>query len=303
MQRDWQPQFARAAPFFFCHFDRDRAARRIEIVADVAGANAERDQTVGRQPFAVDAGEIGQVHRLGVRRAERIAISVAPADAKLVHGADLGVGVRRAARVVAPVVRRGDTSGQRLGEAEPGAPVGILGLIMRAILRGNGKVAEPGIVVAYERPADVGPVMPVRIDQAWHADHASPVDHLGAGRRYPGSDRDDRAAAHVHVAARKVAKAAIQRQHVGAPHDKLAARWQRAGRLRLRERASRQQARRSERARPRHHRAPVDLPLAHVSPLRCPGQRYPRFPFRSNPVRLSGIRPTLAHRHYKQDRS
>src|SRR4029079_4715151 len=46
------------------------------------------------------------------------------------------------------------------------------------------KVAEPGMVVAYERLADVGPVMPVRIDQAWHADHASPVDHLGAGRRY-----------------------------------------------------------------------------------------------------------------------
>jgi hypothetical protein len=64
----------------------------------------------------------------------------------------------------------------------------------------------------------------VGVDETGHADHAAPLDRLGAGCREPRSDRDDRAVAHVHVAARKVAERRIHGEHVGAAHHELAER-------------------------------------------------------------------------------
>ena len=78
----------------------------------------------------------------------------------------------------------------------------------------------------------------MRLDQSRHADHAAAVDHLGAGRGHVGGNRDDRAVAHMHVAARQIADARVHRQHVGAAHDELAARGQRAGPGALRERTA-----------------------------------------------------------------
>ena len=82
--------------------------------------------------------------------------------------------------------------------------------------------------------------MPVGVDETGHADRALAVDDLRARRLNARRHRDDDAVAHVHVAACKIADLVIHREDVGAAHNEFAARGQRRGRPRLRQRLTRQ---------------------------------------------------------------
>ena len=61
------------------------------------------------------------------------------------------------------------------------------------------------------------------VDQAGQRNHAAAIDHLGARCGYIGADSDDRAAAHMHVAALKVADRSVHRQYARIAHDEFAA--------------------------------------------------------------------------------
>ena len=179
---------------------------------------------------------------------------------------ELGIGVRGAAHVVRPVVHGGDAGAERLGEAEPHAAIAVLRRVVRAEARGDGEISVARIVGAYDRPQHAGPQVPVRVDEAGHADHAAPVDDLGARRSDSASHRDDGAVAHMHVAARKLADRRIHGEHVGATHDELAARRQGRSRLRalpggadLCRGSARQQAGRSQGCGCCKDSAPIDL--------------------------------------------
>jgi hypothetical protein len=66
----------------------------------------------------------------------------------------------------------------------------------------------------------------VRIDEARHADHAAAIHDLDIRQLDPGSDRDDRAVAHVHVARSEIPDARVHGQHVRCTNDEFAARRQ-----------------------------------------------------------------------------
>jgi hypothetical protein len=54
----------------------------------------------------------------------------------------------------------------------------------------------------------------MRVDETRHADHAFAVDCLRVRRRDGRAHGDDRAIAHMHVAAREVAKRVAHREHL-----------------------------------------------------------------------------------------
>ena len=64
-------------------------------------------------------------------------------------------------------------------------------------------------------------MMPMRVDEAGHADHTLAVDHMRARRVHICRHRDNCAVAHVHIAARQVADRIIHRQNVRAAHHKF----------------------------------------------------------------------------------
>src|SRR5262249_34493257 len=116
---------------------------------------------------------------------------------------------------------------QALGESEPDAPIAVFGHEVEAEAVRHRKVAALGVVHADHRPAYAGPQMPVRIDEAGHADHVAGID---GGNRW-GVDcfcrPDDGAVSDVHVTAREIADPGVQGKHGCATDYELAARGQR----------------------------------------------------------------------------
>ena len=120
----------------------------------------------------------------------------------------LGVGVRGAADIVRPVVHGGDAGIDRLCRA----PCARRDSCRRAYTscpsrEVTGKYPTCGFSARTKRPQATGPQVPMRLDEPGHADHAATVDHFGARRRQARGHRDDRAVAHMHVAARNLAEA------------------------------------------------------------------------------------------------
>ena len=114
--------------------------------------------------------------------------------------------------------------------AEPHAAIAVFGRHEPAEPVADREISDRGNVGAHERPEQAGPQVPVRVDEARHADHAAAVDDLRLRRIDLGRDRDDRAVAHMHVAGREIGDLRVHGQHGGAADDELAARRQRRAR-------------------------------------------------------------------------
>ena len=207
VHRDRQPECARSLPILLRHLDGERAARSAADAhrADIARADAEREHAVVRHPLALDAREPGEIHQLVVRHALRRAIGEASTDAHVAHGRELGIGMLGAAHVVRPVMHRGHARAEGFGDAEPDAAVAVLGHHELAQPIAHREVADRIDIGAHERTEERRPQVPVRVDDARHADHAVCVDR-SRPRIEPRPDRDDRAVAHMHVAAREIAR-------------------------------------------------------------------------------------------------
>jgi hypothetical protein len=132
--------------------------------------------------------------------------------------AQFSVGVRRRARVVRPVVHRGDAGIGELDQAEHHAVVEIRRFeqLRRRVL--GGEIAE---AVADEVAADRAPHVIVGVDEAGHHDHVAGVDRLGAGGDEIGADRLDAAVAHQDIGARQ--HAGLVDGDDGAVADQIAA--------------------------------------------------------------------------------
>src|SRR5262249_58326312 len=72
VQRDRQPERARAAPVALGHLDGERPARRAaDARTDVSRADAEREHAVAWHPVTLHAGKALMVHRLVVPHSGR----------------------------------------------------------------------------------------------------------------------------------------------------------------------------------------------------------------------------------------
>ena len=170
--------------------------------AEIARADAQREQIVlVGHPVLLDARQAGEIHRRVVGEADGRAVGEPSADAHVAHGRQFGVGVLGAARVVRPVVHRGDAGGERLGGAETDGAIAVLGLHQRSEAGGHREIAERGNVGADEEAEQGVPQVEMRIDEAGNADHAGAVDDLRGWRLDLLGDRDDGPVADMHVAA------------------------------------------------------------------------------------------------------
>src|SRR5215471_4581797 len=104
MHRDRQPELAGIVELRLIHLGLDRA--RAELAAP---RYAERDEALVRPalPIPGEALDRSLVRRLGVGHTLRPTAGMAGADADLGERADIGLGVGRAAHVVAPGVHEG----------------------------------------------------------------------------------------------------------------------------------------------------------------------------------------------------
>jgi hypothetical protein len=148
------------------------------------------------------------------------------AHAGVAHGGQLRVGVLGAAHVVRPVVHGGDAGAQRLREPKPDAAIAVLGRHVHAKPRRDGEVAALADIAAHVRTQQTGPQVPVRVDEARHADDAAAVDDLCIVGIDRAADCDDHAVADAHVAWHEVAETGVHGQHGGAADDEGAARRQ-----------------------------------------------------------------------------
>ena len=154
-------------------------------------------------------------------KADRRAVGETSADAHVAHGRQFGVGVLGAARVVRPVVQRGDAGGERLGGAETNGAIAVLGTHQRAEARGHREVAERGNVGADVKAEQGVPQVEMGIDEAGNADHARAVDDLRGGRLDLLGDRDDGPVADMHVAGCEVGHGGIHGEHGGAADERI----------------------------------------------------------------------------------
>ena len=179
-----------------------------------------------RRPVAVQAFEIGETDARAVRHALRAAIGETRAQPGLLERAQIGLGIIEAADVVAPVVHEGDAGIDRLGGREPRA------LIHVARLRISGR-APPWC--GNSRTPAFSPDM-LRNSEFHMCQWVStrpgstimpaPLIVARARRVELGSDRDDGAVAHMHVAVGDVAGVALHGHDVGVADDEVAARGQ-----------------------------------------------------------------------------
>ena len=275
VQRDRQPELAGGVPVALGLLDRQHAARGAADAhgADVARADAHREQAVARHPIFLYARDAGEIHRLVVRHALRGAVGEAAADAGVAHGGKLAVGVIRRADVMRPVVHRCAAGAQRLGGAEDDGAVAVLRRHELAQAVAHREIAELVDVGPDERPEQAGPEMPMGVDEARHADHAAAFDDLRLRRVDLRRDRDDRAVAHMHVAGREIVDLGVHGQHGGAADHELAARRQRCAgafcgprRRRLREQSMRRSKQRTQRGGALEDRPPAHRMLRHRQP-------------------------------------
>ena len=189
---------------------------------------------------------------------------MAGADADRGERADIRLGMRRAAHVVAPGMHEGHAGIDRLRGGEPGALKDVAWGHLRPEPRHGREIAvlRP---VAGEAAEQRVPHVPVGIDEARHHDHAGAVDPQPASRHI-AADRDDRAVAHMHRAAGDVAEPGVHRHHIGIGDGELAARRQlrrgaasRLGQRRQRHRDHSRDRSRAERGDPAHEPAPADF--------------------------------------------
>ncbi len=217
---------SRAAVHSFFAIGASMAPRAVFVAVDVARTDAHRDHVV-LADVALEPRPVGDIHRLVVGHAERWAIGEASPDAHVAHRLHFGVGMRRAAHVVCPVMAGGDAGADRLGDAQPHALIAVFRRVVLADREGDREIGALGVVDAPQRAQEAGPEVPMRVDEAGHADRALAVDDLCARRGHVGADRDDDAVAHMDVANGKIAMGVVHRQYVGAAHHEFAARRQR----------------------------------------------------------------------------
>ena len=208
MHGDRQAERAGAIPVALDVLDRQDSARcRRRAAADGHGAEIARTDAHGQQivlvghPVALDPSQPCQVHRRIVGKADRRAVGEASADAHVAHRGELGVGVLGAARIVRPVVNRGDAGGDRVDGRETGRAIVILRLHQRTETRRHREVTKRGNIGPNEQAERRGPHVHMRIDESRDADHPGAVDHLSRRRLDPLGDGDDGAVADMHVAA------------------------------------------------------------------------------------------------------
>ena len=192
------------------HVDQEGRRRRSANVPRRLNAEMHEplERGAGGEILALDAVDVGEADRLVARHLVDVAVGVAGAQHRLAVRAQLGVGMRRRAGVVRPVVHGGDAGIGELDQAEHHAGVEILG---GEQLGGRVLGREIAEAVADEVAAERAPHVVVRVDEARHDDHVGGVDGLGAGRREIGADRLDPAVADVHVGARQHAERRIDR--------------------------------------------------------------------------------------------
>ena len=135
---------------------------------------------------------VGEQNGLLRRLVDRLAERPAAAQAGVVDGAQVGLGMCAASDVVAPRMNAGDAGVQRLDRREPRARIHVL----RAHRAGEARDCREETVlalVAGHAAEQRVPHMPVRIDEAGHHDSALRVDHRRARCRHIRADRHDRA--------------------------------------------------------------------------------------------------------------
>jgi hypothetical protein len=113
--------------------------------------------------------------------------------------------------------------------------------------------------------------MPVRVDEARHADGAAALDDLNIRQVDARADRDDRAVAYMHVAGFEISEARIHRQHGCAADDEFGTRRQRRGGAGGNARARllggkflRYGSQRAKRGRPLQYRTAVQKIVSHL---------------------------------------
>jgi hypothetical protein len=204
--------------------------RLIDLRFDRAGtelpapSHAERNQAVvgPALPVPGEALDWRLIRRLGVGQALCPAAGVAGTDADLGKRTNIGLGMRRAARVVKPGMHEGHSGIDRFRRREPRALKDIVRAHLLAEARHRREIAFLRLVARKAAEQRV-PHVPMSLDEAGHHDHAGGVD-LFAAPDHVLADGDDFAIAHVYGAARDIPECAVHRHHVSIGDGELAAR-------------------------------------------------------------------------------
>ncbi len=127
-----------------------------------------------------------------------------------------------------PVVDRGNSRLQGLGECKPGRAIEVDRPVIgrQPALDGEIVAARP---IADQAAHEAIPQVPMRVDESRQQHHAVAGNHFGALGRNIVANGDDLAITDVHVGARLVAERRVHGHHIRAANDDVAACGQPAG--------------------------------------------------------------------------